>query len=51
MSHALDFEPFLVALLLLALRQTVPWWGKTLIVYSAAVGLWGCWYWLTFVRT
>lgn len=51
MRHALDFEPFLVALMMLAVRKAFPWWGKALIVYSVAVGLWGCWYWLTFVRT
>ncbi len=51
MRHALDFEPFLVALMMLALRQRFPRWGYALIAYSIAVGLWGCWYWLTFVRT
>jgi hypothetical protein len=51
MRHALDFEPFLVALMMLAVRDRVVWWGKVLIVYSLAVGFWGCWYWLSFVRT
>ena len=51
MRHALDFEPFMVALMMLAVRRRFAWWGKALIAYSAAVGLWGCWYWLTFVRT
>lgn len=51
MRHALDFEPFLVALMLLAVRERLAWWGRALIVYSCAAGLWGCWYWLTFVRT
>lgn len=51
MRHALDFEPFLVALMMLAVRERFAWWGKALIAYSVAVGLWGCWYWLTFVRT
>jgi hypothetical protein len=51
MRHALDFEPFLVALMMLAVRERFAWWGKVLIAYSVAVGLWGCWYWLTFVRT
>ena len=51
MRHALDFEPFLVALMMLAVRQRFPRWGYALIAYSIAVGLWGCWYWLTFVRT
>jgi hypothetical protein len=51
MRHALDFEPFLVALMMLAVRQRVPAWGKALIAYSIVVGVWGCWYWLQFVRT
>lgn len=51
MRHALDFEPFLVALMMLAVRERFAWWWKALIGYSVAVGLWGCWYWLTFVRT
>jgi hypothetical protein len=51
MRHALDFEPFLVALMMLAVRERFPSWGYALIGYSIAVGLWGCWYWLTFVRT
>jgi hypothetical protein len=50
MRHALDFEPFLVALMMLAVRDRFPIWGKVLIAYSCAAGLWGCWYWLTFVR-
>jgi hypothetical protein len=51
MRHALDFEPFLVALMLLAARRRIAVWGRALIAYSCAAGLWGCWYWLTFVRT
>ena len=51
MRHALDFEPFLVALMMLAVRERVPAWGKVLIAYSIVVGVWGCWYWLHFVRT
>jgi hypothetical protein len=51
MRHALDFEPFLVALILLAVRDHLAWWGRVLVIYSCAVGLWGCWYWLSFVRT
>jgi hypothetical protein len=51
MRHALDFEPFLVALMMLAVRERFPRWGYALIAYSVLVGLWGCWYWLTFVRT
>ncbi|MGA8099518.1 MAG: hypothetical protein WB810_12775 [Candidatus Cybelea sp.] len=51
MRHALDFEPFLVALMMLAVRDRFPRWGYVLIAYSCVAGLWGCWYWLTFVRT
>jgi hypothetical protein len=51
MRHALDFEPFVVALMMLAVRDRFPRWGYVLIAYSCAVGLWGCWYWLTYVRT
>ena len=51
MRHALDFEPFLVALMLLAVRERITVWARALIVYSCAAGLWGCWYWLSFVRT
>jgi hypothetical protein len=51
MRHALDFEPFLVALMMLAVRRRFAWWGYALIAYSVAVGFWGCWYWLSYVRT
>ncbi len=51
MRHALDFEPFLVALMMLAVRRRLAWWAEALIAYSVVVGLWGCWYWLTLVRT
>jgi hypothetical protein len=51
MRHALDFEPFLIVLMMLAVRERVPAWGKVFIAYSVIVGSWGCWYWLTFVRT
>jgi hypothetical protein len=50
MRHALDFEPFLIALMMLAVRKRFPRLGYVLITYSVTVGLWGCWYWLTFVR-
>jgi hypothetical protein len=50
MRHALDFEPFLVALMLLAARERIAVWARVLIGYSCAAGLWGCWYWLVFVR-
>lgn len=50
MRHALDFEPFLVALMLLVARERIPRWGYALIAYSCAAGLWGCWYWNAFIR-
>lgn len=51
MRHALDFEPFLVALMMLAVRDRFPQWGYVLIAYSCIAGFWGIWYWQTFVRT
>jgi hypothetical protein len=51
MRHALDFEPFLVALMMLGVRRSFPAWGYALSAYSIAAGAWGCWYWLQFVRT
>lgn len=50
MRHALDFEPFLVALMMLAARDRIALWAKILIAYSVVVGLWGCWFWQSFVR-
>jgi hypothetical protein len=50
MRHALDFEPFLVALMMLGIREKLPRWGIALIGYSVITGLWGCWYWNTFLR-
>jgi hypothetical protein len=51
MRHALDFEPFLVALMMLAVRKRFPVWAYVLIAYSVLVGFWGCWYWNAYVRT
>ncbi len=51
MRHALDFEPFLVALMFLASKERLPRWSMALIVYSIAVGLWGVWFWNSFIRT
>ncbi len=51
MRHALDFEPFMIALMFLAVREKMPRWSYALIAYSIAVGLWGCWYWNALVRT
>ncbi|MBV8750799.1 MAG: hypothetical protein JO103_13925 [Candidatus Eremiobacteraeota bacterium] len=53
MRHALDFEPFLLALMGLAARRPLGliWRGaQALIVVSAVVGIWGCWYWSVFLR-
>ena len=50
MRHALDFEPFLCVLMMLAVREKMPRWSMVLIAYSIAVGLWGCWFWNAFVR-
>jgi hypothetical protein len=49
--HALDFMPYLFALMALGVRERVPRWGVALIIYSALVGAWGVWYWNSFVRT
>jgi hypothetical protein len=51
MRHALDFEPFLVALMFLGCKERLPVWGKALIVYSCIVGIWGVWFWNSFIRT
>jgi hypothetical protein len=48
MRHALDFEPFLIVLMALGVRESASWlWrvGQAAIVWSVGVGLWGCWYW------
>lgn len=51
MRHALDFVPFLVALMMLAVRDRFALWGYALVAYSCVVGLWGCWFWNSFIRT
>lgn len=51
MRHALDFEPFLIALMFLAAKERLPRWSMALMAYSIIVGLWGVWYWNSFVRT
>ena len=53
MRHALDFEPFVLALMGLAARQSpARLWraAQALIVWSVIAGMWGCWYWNTYVR-
>ncbi len=55
MRHALDFVPFLFVLMGLAarsdLRAGVWRAGQALIVWSALVGIFGCWYWNTYIRS
>jgi len=50
MRHALDFEPFLLVLMTLYLRERFPLWAKILFVYSIVVGAWGVWFWRVFFR-
>ncbi len=50
MRHALDFEPFLVALMMLAARERLPRWGMALIAYSVLAGIWGCCFWAFTLR-
>jgi hypothetical protein len=50
MRHALDFEPFLVVLMALAVREGVPLLGRLAIAWSCAAGTWGVWFWNTFYR-
>lgn len=50
MRHALDFEPFAIGLMALAVRERFSRVWYALMAYSIVAGLWGCWYWLTFVR-
>lgn len=49
MRHALDFEPFLFALMCLAAQRGLRWWWVALCLYSSAVGIWGVWYWIVTV--
>jgi hypothetical protein len=37
--------------MMLAVRDRFIWWGYALVAYSIGAGLWGCWYWLHYVRT
>jgi hypothetical protein len=50
MRHALDFEPFVVVLMALAIPMRVPLPAQAAIVWSAAVGFWGVWFWNVFYR-
>jgi hypothetical protein len=48
MRHALDFEPFLFVLMLLAARRQMPKWVPPLVAYSIAATGYGIWFWLTY---
>lgn len=50
MRHALDFVPFLFALMAYAARERLALWVRALIVYSCAASLYGVWYWNALVR-
>jgi hypothetical protein len=50
MRHALDFEPFLVILMALAIPSRVPLLAKIALAWSVAVGLWGIWFWNVYYR-
>ncbi len=50
MRHALDFEPFVVVLMALAIPTRVPLLAKASIAWSVAVGFWGIWFWNAFYR-
>jgi hypothetical protein len=48
MRHALDFEPFLFALMAFAVRDYYRRWFLLPIWISIAAGAWGVWYWLNY---
>jgi hypothetical protein len=48
MRHALDFEPFLFPLIVLAAARIPRIIVNVLIGWSIAAGIWGIWYWRTF---
>jgi hypothetical protein len=50
MRHALDFEPFLFVLMVLAARVELPRWSVYLTVYSIGMSVLGIWYWLAVIR-
>lgn len=50
MRHALDFEPFLIVLMALAIPARVPLIAKALIAWSVLVGFWGIWFWNVIYR-
>jgi hypothetical protein len=50
MRHALDFEPFLFVLMLLAARTRWNGLWLALCAWSMLAGAWGVWYWKAFYR-
>jgi len=50
MRHALDFEPFVVVLMALAIPARVTLLAKAAIAWSVAVGFWGIWFWNVYYR-
>ena len=50
MRHALDFEPFVIVLMALAIPARVPLLAKVAIGWSVLVGFWGIWFWNVFYR-
>jgi hypothetical protein len=50
MRHALDFEPFLFVLMVLAARIELPRWAVYLTIYSIGMSVLGIWYWLAIIR-
>ncbi len=48
MRHALDFEPFLFPLIVLAAARVPRPLTVALLGFSMAAGIWGIWYWRTF---
>ncbi len=48
MRHALDFEPFLFPLIVLAAARVPRALTEALIALSVVAGVWGIWYWRTF---
>jgi hypothetical protein len=50
MRHALDFEPFLFVLMVLAVRRGIGPLGVALCAWSMLAGAWGVWFWKAFYR-
>jgi hypothetical protein len=50
MRHTLDFAPFLILLMALAMRERVSPIAGVLLAWSVLVGCWGVWYWDVFYR-